>query len=556
MPFQYDEALMKYPRIILYPVVAALLLCPSISWGQKKDAKTTQAQEGGDRYKKWLNQDVAYIISPEEKAIFQKLSTPEEKEQFIEQFWQRRNPDPRSTSNEFKEEHYRRIAYANEHFTSGDPGWQTDRGRIYIIQGPPDSIESRPDGGVYNRPIEEGGGVTSVYPYEKWRYRYIPGLGSNIELEFVDQSNTGKYELATSPYDKDSLLQIGLGPTLAEQTHLATRADHPALTPGAGGSQYGPVNYFTRRTDTPFARYELAAKVQAAPPTKHPEYKEFVSTSVKYNVLPFEFRRDYLKLDDEQVLVPITVEVRNSDLTFKEEMGSEIARLGIYGKVSNLAGRIIHEFDDDIVVSLRKDDFNKALQKFAPYQKVIVLNRAGRYKLDLVLKDLNSGDTSVIQQALVPPQYDTRTLSSSSLILSSYLEPLNGMPAGDQMFLLGDVRVLPKLDKRFTPQMPMGVYLQIYNAVLDQAKGAPSLTVRYELFQDGKMLAVASDENGESIQFFSGQRVVLVKQLRLDGLNPGDYQIRVNVVDRSSNQTVQLTGDFSLVPDREAHASN
>jgi GWxTD domain-containing protein len=547
---------MKRQYIIVCLVLTALFHCPSVSHGQKKDSKTNQGQEGGDRFKKWLNQDVAYIISAEEKSIFQKLSTPEEKEEFIEQFWQRRNPDPRSSSNEFKEEHYRRIAYANEHFTSGDPGWLTDRGKIYIIHGQPDSIESRPDGGVYNRPIEEGGGVTSVYPYEKWRYRFIPGLGSNIELEFVDKSNTGKYELATSAYDKDSLLQIGLGPTLAEQTHLATRADHPALAPAAGGSQYGPASYFTRRTDTPFARYELAAKVQASPPMKHPEFKELVSVDVKYRVLPFEFRRDYLKLDDEQVLVPITVQVRNADLTFKEEFGSETARLGVYGSITNLAGRTIHEFDDDVVVSLRKEDLEKALHKFAAYQKVVILNRTGRYKLVLVLKDLNSGNTGVIQQALVPPPYDARTLSSSTLILSSYLEPLSAVPTGDQMFVLGDVKVLPKLDKHFTPQMPMGVYLQIYNAVLDQAKGAPALTVSYELLQNGKMLAVASDENGESIQFYSGQRVVIVKQLRLDGLNPGDYQIRVSVVDRSSNQTVQLSGDFSLMPDREVPAGN
>ncbi len=548
---------MKCTRIIIYLwlSVVAVAAGPNLI-GQAKVQKAARGQDGEERFKKWLKEDVVYIITDEEKDVFLKLATPEEKEQFIEQFWQRRNPNPGASTDEFKEEHYRRIAYANEHFTSGDPGWMMDRGRIYIIHGQPDSIESRPDGGAYNRPIEEGGGTTAVYPYEKWRYRYIAGLGSNIELEFVDKSNTGKYEMATSMYDKDSLLAIGMGPTLAEQTGLATRADHPALSPAAGGAQYGGASYFTRRTDTPFARYELAAKIQAPPVIKYPELKELVSVNVKYRLLPFEIRRDYLKLNGDQVLVPITVEVRNSDLTFKEEFGSETARLGVYGAVTSLTGRTVQEFEGDVVVTLRKEDLEKARQKFAAYQKVITLKSDGRYKLDLVLKDLNGGSVGVIQQALIPPQYDDRALSSSTLILSSFIQPLNTVPAGDDMFVLGDVKVLPKLDRHFTRQMPLGVYLQVYNAGRDQTRAAPALTVQYKLYQDGKMLAVASDEDGESTQFCSDQRVVLVKQLRLDGLNPGDYQIRVEVADRLSGRKIEVSGDFSLVGDKEAPKSN
>jgi GWxTD domain-containing protein len=544
---------MKTSRFFLSAVLLLPLASrPLLLDGQTKDQKAARRQESDERYKKWLKEDVIYIITDEEKAVFQKLTTDEERDAFVEQFWQRRNPDPKSSTNEFKEEHYRRIAYANEHFTSGDPGWMTDRGRIYIIHGKPDSVESRPDGGAYVRPIEEGGGNTSVYPYEKWRYRHIEGLGSNIELEFVDKTNTGKYELATSPYDKDSLLAIGLGPTLAEQSQLATRADHPALTPAAGGAQYGGASYFTRRTDTPFARYELAAKVQAPPVIKYPELKELVSVNVKYKMLPFEFRRDYLRLNDDQILVPITVQVRNSDLAFKSESGSEVARVGVYGVVTSLTGRIVHEFEDDFVVSLRKEDLEKALQKFAAYQKVISLNQGARYKLDLVLKDLGSGNIGVIQQALIPPPYDRRTLSTSTLILSNFIQPLKTIPTGDEMFVLGDVKVLPKLDKHFTLQMPLGVYLQVYNAALDPTTDAPSLTVQYKLYKDGKMLAVATDENGESTQFFSGRRVVLVKELKLDGLSTGDYQILVEVVDRLSSGKVQVTGDFSVTETRPA----
>ncbi len=129
---------------------------------KKREAKLKKELE--TPYRKWLNEDVAYIITDEERAAFKRLQTDEEREQFIEQFWLRRDPTPDTVENEFKEEHYRRIAYANEHYASGIPGWKTDRGRIYITYGPPDEIESHPSGGTYERPPEEGGGETSTYP--------------------------------------------------------------------------------------------------------------------------------------------------------------------------------------------------------------------------------------------------------------------------------------------------------------------------------------------------------------------------------------------------------
>src|SRR5215813_6981131 len=126
---------------------------------RKKEAKLRKELE--TPYRKWLNEDVAYIISDEERTAFKRLQTDEEREQFIEQFWLRRDPTPDTIENEFKEEHYRRIAYANEQFASGIPGWKTDRGRIYITYGPPDEKETHPSGGTYERPPEEGGGSTS-----------------------------------------------------------------------------------------------------------------------------------------------------------------------------------------------------------------------------------------------------------------------------------------------------------------------------------------------------------------------------------------------------------
>src|SRR6266404_6482465 len=200
-------------RGILIALTSICLLTSSWSVAQKKNdpkqdarkeeqkkkeaaAKRSREQENGSRaLRKWLDEDVAYVITNEERAAFKALKTDEEREQFIEQFWLRRDPTPDTVDNEFKEEHYARIAYANEHFAAGIPGWKTDRGRMYIMYGKPDEIDSHPSGGSYDRPIEEGGGQTSTYPFETWRYRYLEGVGQEIEIEFVDTCMCGEYHM-------------------------------------------------------------------------------------------------------------------------------------------------------------------------------------------------------------------------------------------------------------------------------------------------------------------------------------------------------------------------
>ena len=150
---------------------------PSEAAGDAEQREKSLKRETSDRYlKKWIREDARYIITEEEKKAFRQLTTDDERYQFIEQFWLRRDPNPDTVVNEARDEHYRRIAYANERFSSGTPGWLTDRGRIYITFGPPDEIESHAGGGRYARPIDEGGGITSTYPSRSgatatWRVR-------------------------------------------------------------------------------------------------------------------------------------------------------------------------------------------------------------------------------------------------------------------------------------------------------------------------------------------------------------------------------------------------
>lgn len=499
-------------------------------------------EERLDYFRKWLEEAAVYIISPEEKQVFQQLTTPEEKTKFIEQFWKRRDPDLRTEENEFKAEHYRRIAYANERFKSGKPGWKTDRGKIYIIHGPPDQIEKSPAGGTYERTMAEGGGFTSTFPFEKWWYRYIPGMGSDIEIEFVDPSGSNEYRISLDPAEKDALLYAaGTSPTLAEQMGLASHADRPFFT---GDSESYPVMNH-RIQDVPFRRYERLMDIHRPEPIRYDDLKKLVEVHVTFDSLPFAFRIDFLRLNDQAVLVPLTVEVPNRELSFKLENGVHRAHLTLYGALTSLTGELVTEFDDDLFVSFPPQQLGRGLQQRSIYQKLIPLHGKMRYKLDLVIKDSQSGKTGVISRAVVPPFFKQEGLVLSSLILSDMIQPLSESVDGDEMFVLGNLKVRPRLSKSFAASETLGLYLQVYNAALDQARLAPSLSATYRITQKGKIVREILDESGASIQFFSSRRVILTRKLRLNSFPPGDFKIEVLVED-------QITGEKSLVEDHFA----
>ena len=328
----------------------AMSASPGVKGQSQSTDRTLREEESKDYYRKWLNEDVVYIISAEEKSVFEKLTTAEERDAFIEQFWQRRDTDPRTPTNEFKEEHYRRIAYANEHFKSGIAGWKTDRGRVYIAFGPPSGKEAYPSGGTYEREPHEGGGSTSVYPFERWWYRYIEGVGSDVELEFVDPNFSNEYRLAVNPEEKDAFLNLsGMGLTWAEEFMKKDKKDRPYFVSNYG-EEYPGIN--TRAKDNAFDRYEQYFRVQAPPPIKYKDLQEVVKVNISYNALPFRAREDYIKLNEEQVLAPVTLQFENKDLTFKDRGGSHTINIAVYGIVTTMTNRIVQEFEDEVGAKL------------------------------------------------------------------------------------------------------------------------------------------------------------------------------------------------------------
>jgi GWxTD domain-containing protein len=539
---------MKMGALLVSSVAALLVIIPAAPWvsaqGQSRDA--VRQEEALDYFEKWLREDVVYIISPEERAVFQSLTTEEEKEQFIEQFWFRRDPDPRAAHNEFKEEHYRRIAYANERFFSAIPGWRTDRGRIYIIHGPPAEIDSRPSGGTYHRPIHEGGGTTATFPFEVWRYRHIEGLGSDIEIEFVDPTMTGEFRLARHADEKDALLFVpGAGLTLAEEMGLAEKKDRPFFSPGYR-DEY-PLMY-RRHQDNPFQRYETITFIQRPPELKYNDLKELVEVNISFdNPLPFETRHDYFRLNDDQVLVPVTLELENRNLTFQDEGGRHRARVAIYGIVTSITNRLVTEFEDDVAVDFTADSLERGLRGRSLYQKILPVERRLRYRLDLVVKDLNSGRVGILRKAIIPPVFGGEELTASALMLSDFIRMLDEIPKDNEMFVLGDVWIRPSLSRTFPAAGRLGVYLQLYNAGIDQTTFEPELEVRYAVKRGAETVFEQTDDTGAFVQYFSGQRIVLINAVPLEDLTPGEYRMEVVVRDRIREAEVVVDDSFRIV---------
>src|SRR6476661_253846 len=368
-------------------------------------------------YKDWLDKDVTYIITDEERKAFKKLATDDERERFIEEFWRRRDPDPDTDENEFKEEYYERIAYANEHSASGSPGWKSDRGRIWIMYGKPDERETHPSGGSYDRPSYEGGGNTTTYPFEIWFYRYLAGVGSGVEIEFVDPTGSGEYRIARSPDEKDAMLNIpGAGLTLSEQLGLSDKADRVSGMGGIGNNNY------TREQDSPFARLQLLADLARPPQVKFNDLASAVNTGViEENPLNFDVRVDFFRQSDERVITAFTIQAENKDLVFQDSGGLQQARMNIFARITSVAGRRVGIFEDPVITTATAQELSEAKERKSAYQKAVAL-APGVYKVDVIVRDVTSGATGIRHIALPVPKYDPQKLSTSTLVLAAKLE--------------------------------------------------------------------------------------------------------------------------------------
>jgi len=517
---------------------------------QKKANSKSLKIELSKTYKKWLDEDVRWIITDEERAAFKQLSNDEERDQFIEAFWQRRDPTPDTVENEFKEEHYRRIAYANEHFAAGIPGWKSDRGRIYIQYGPPDEIESHPSGGTYERPIDEGGGSTSTFPFEDWRYRYLEDIGQEVIIEFVDTCMCGDYHMTMDRSEKDALLYTPNGGlTLYEQLGVASKTSRftnggiERLGYGPGGAQNSQAKEFDR--------LEQFAKLQKPPSVKFKDLEEVVSHKISVNLMPFDVRADFVRVTGDTVLVPITVQIKNRDVTFQNKDGVQRGTVNIFGRVTTLSGHIAQTFEDTVQQDIPAELLPKVTENSSVYWKALPL-RPGMYRFDIVVKDVNGDRVGTWSKGVRVPDFADDKLEASSLILADQMEPVAAKNVGTGNFVIGQTKVRPRVSPAdgkpvvFKRDQKLNFWMQIYNLSMDDKTHKPSATVEYNVTNTTTNKAVIHTVESTEQMGNIGDQLTLEKTLAAANLGPGVYKIQIKVNDNISKQTVDPTATFAV----------
>ena len=516
---------------------------------QRKVNEKALKQELSKELRTWLDQDVRWIITDEERAAFKQLSNDEERDSFIEGFWQRRDPTPDTIENEYKEEHYRRIAYANERFAAGIPGWKTDRGRIYIMYGPADQIDSHPSGGQYQRPMDEGGGSTSTFPFETWRYRYLEGVGQEVEIEFVDTCMCGDYHMTIDRSEKDALLYTpNAGLTFFEEMGMASKADRFT---GGGMERLGlsPSNR-SKLQSQQFDRLTQMAALSKPPAVKFKELQEIVDTKISYNLMPFEVRADFVKITSDMVLVPVTVQLKNRDISFENKDGVARGVVNIFGRVTTMTGRIAQTFEDTVQVDTPEDLLPRTAQNSSIYWKALPL-KPGRYRMDIVCKDVKGDRVGTWSKGITVPAFGDERLMNSTLILADQMEKVPAKNVGAGNFVIGTTKVRPRLDTdgkpaSFKRNQRLNFWMQVYNLGLDEKSNKPSATIEYDIINAATNKPVVHTAESTESMGNIGDQLTLEKTMPLANLGPGLYRITIKISDNISKQIITPTANFAV----------
>jgi GWxTD domain-containing protein len=477
-------------------------------------------------YKEWLDEDVAYIITPEERIRFLRLLTNEERDRFIEQFWQRRNPDPNSPENVFKREHYRRLVYADEYYSGDLPGWKTDRGKIYILFGSPDRIDTDTVSRARCHPQSASAEATDIYPSETWHYRQI--ADADLEFRFADSMSNGDYTLCFDP----------------AEIHSDGTANARSLATAPENQNNGLRSYF---------------EVFKPSPADFKDLEDIAASGAVRDQLKFKYRFDFIRVTAATVLVPISIEIPKTQMTFVERNGVDSAKMSVLGRITTLTGRAVETFEGPIEEDVPAAIIQRVRATDEVYQKQVLLS-PGFYALDLVLKDTNSGKVGLVNTRLAVPQFNDGQLNASSLILADQITPVSPKDIGPGEFAIGDIRVRPNMNRSFSQNEELGIFLQIYNLKLDDETHKSDVSVRYRVTpienvstqgsmgtEPSRVPMLAGDISRDTLSRGAAE-MTLEDKLPLGSLPIGKYQLQIIVTDNLGKKNITSTAVFAVQP--------
>lgn len=371
----------QQPLLNANPIKPRPRPCFEAAGGKSSEQLQQQAFAKLAPYEKaWLTEDVAYIIQSEERCVFLKFESDDEHRQFIEQFWRRRASNPDDMGNDFKEEHYRRIAFANAHFGMESPGWMSDRGHVYIVLGPPDSIDSHSNGESKENPSGNHS-ETLQQSSQKWHYRYVEGLGQNIDLEFMDANGTGNYRLTMSEEERKFLLPPDFR-WIDWKDYQPPRFD---LTPPDG-----------------LAGLEVPVSIPGpASQVRFKDLEAIVVAQVIREQVYFSHRVEYVRATNASTIARITVDIPVPDSN--NSHGRAAWAFEIFGRISTLSGWVVDTFGRSVSMLEQKPDHPE------PGWEATVALRPGSYRLAVVVKNASTGEAGVWYAPLDVPAYEELT---------------------------------------------------------------------------------------------------------------------------------------------------
>jgi GWxTD domain-containing protein len=458
------------------------------------------------RFQQWLNQDVVYIITPEERSTFLTLTTAEEREEFIEQFWARRSPDPDSLENYYEDEQYRRIAFANEHFATDVPGWKTDRGRMYIVWGPPDQLESQPNG---IRCSASGLERTSP-PSEVWRYRYIEGIGEHVEIAFVYRHKRGDYVLTADP--------------CRNSTQATRLSGSPFEHPG--------------RVRVPETLLHIGP-VQT-PQVKFRDLEALLMDRIVRDEISVDHEQDFFYATDDTTLTLITVRVPEIVPSAENSVTSPAA-VNLFGRITSISGRVVASFEDILPNGVSPMGVPRTLFDRPAFQQILPLV-PGPYRLDLAVKAVATNAVTTSRSKLVVPEF--HELSASSLVLA---DAIASPPTSDIVFrgeFLGAHRILPNSNREFRSEQPINLFWQVYGLRVDGRQHRNRASFTLSITKGGHEIWKETETGDELKQY--GSEITIERALPPGKLRVGQYKVEIRVLDGITGQRLQRAVSFSV----------
>jgi hypothetical protein len=271
---------------------------------------------------------------------------------------------------------------------------------------------------------------------------------------------------------------------------------------------------------------------------------------VRYNLLPFDVRVDFVRVTSDTVLVPIAVQIKKKDITYVNKDGIERGTLNIYGRVTTLTGKIAQTFEDTIQDDVPPELLPKTLENASLYSKSLPL-RSGRYRLDIVVKDLNGDRVGTWSRGIMVPDYsDDKGLSSSTLILADLMEKVPSKQVGIGNFVIGSTKVRPRLDgadgtpAKFNRNQKLNFWMQVYNLGVNEQNKKPSAQIEYDIVNAATKKEIVHTTETTDQLGNAGDQVTLEKSMPLASLDPGVYQLTIKVNDNISKQSIAPTAKF------------